>query len=114
MNINKLIHQKITQIPKVELHSHLEGTMKPSLVRRIAERNGVKLSEGLFTPQGDYAWDIFVTFLQAYDEASSCLMYSKDYRDITYDYLKSCALEGVIYAETFISDRKSTRLNSSH
>ena len=98
----------------LELHSHLEGTIKPSLVRRIAERNSVKLSEGLFTPQGDYAWDDFVTFLQAYDEASSCLMYSKDYRDITYDYLKSCALEGVIYAETFISPDHAAEMGMSY
>ncbi len=66
MNTINLIHQKISQIPKVELHSHLEGTINPLLVRQIAERNSVKLSEDLFTRQGDYAWDDFVTFLQAY------------------------------------------------
>jgi len=114
MNTKKIIHQKISQIPKVELHSHLEGTINPLLVRQIAERNSVKLSEDLFTRQGDYAWDDFVTFLQAYDEASSCLMYSKDYRDITYEYLKSCALEGVIYAETFISPDHAAEMGMSY
>ena len=110
----KLIHQKIHQIPKVELHSHLEGTIQPSLVKQIAKRNNIKLRDGLFTPQGGFAWDDFVTFLQAYDEVSSCLQFSKDYRDITYDYLKSCALEGTIYAETFISPDHAAEMDMSY
>ena len=39
----KLIQQKIHQIPKVELHSHLEGTIQPSLVKKIAKRNNIEL-----------------------------------------------------------------------
>ena len=110
----KLIRQKIHQMPKVELHSHLEGTIQPSLVKQIAKRNNIKLRDSLFTPQGGFAWDDFVTFLQAYDEVSSCLQYSKDYRDITYDYLKSCALEGTIYAETFISPDHAAEMGMSY
>ena len=53
-------------------------------------------------------------FLQAYDEVSSCLQFSKDYRDITYDYLKSCALEGTIYAETFISPDHAAEMGMSY
>src|SRR6185436_2421792 len=34
-------------IPKAELHVHLEGTAPPDLIRRIAERNGLELPEGL-------------------------------------------------------------------
>ena len=110
----KLINQKIHQMPKVELHSHLEGTIQPSLVKKIAKRNNIKLRDSLFTPQGGFAWDNFVTFLKAYDEVSSCLKYSKDYRDITYDYLKSCALEGTIYAETFISPDHAAEMGMSY
>jgi len=36
------------ELPKAELHVHLEGTARPELVRRIAERNGVQLPDGLF------------------------------------------------------------------
>jgi len=110
----KLMSQKILQIPKVELHSHLEGTIQPSLVKQIANRNNMKLRDSLFTPQGGFAWNDFVSFLKAYDEVSSCLLYSKDYRDITYDYLKSCALEGTIYAETFISPDHAAEMGMSY
>ncbi|HAY41439.1 MAG TPA: adenosine deaminase, partial [Gammaproteobacteria bacterium] len=94
---------QIKNIPKVELHSHLEGTISPPLVRRIAKRNSITLKDGLFTDEDKFAWEDFVGFLNAYDEASFCLRKSIDYEDITYEYFKSCAIEGVIYAETFIS-----------
>jgi adenosine deaminase len=97
------MNNKIINIPKVELHSHLEGTIPPALVRKIAKRNNISLKDGLFTDEDKFAWSNFVEFLGAYDEASFCLRKSIDYEDITYEYFKSCAIEGVIYAETFIS-----------
>jgi adenosine deaminase len=97
------MNKKIQDIPKVELHSHLEGTIPPALVRKIAKRNKIKLKDDLFTAKDSFAWSDFVAFLKAYDEASFCLRKSIDYEDITYEYYKSCAIEGTIYAETFIS-----------
>jgi adenosine deaminase len=97
------MNKKIQDIPKVELHSHLEGTIPPALVRKIAKRNKIKLKDDLFTAKDSFAWGDFVAFLKAYDEASFCLRKSIDYEDITYEYYKSCAIEGTIYAETFIS-----------
>ena len=108
------MERQINQLPKVELHSHLEGTMQPTLVRRIAKRNGVALKEDLFTQQDTFAWHDFVTFLQAFDEASCCLRQSEDYRDIMYEYLKSCSADGAIYAETFISPDHANELGISY
>ena len=35
-------------LPKAELHCHLEGTIPPSLAKKIAKRNNVELSSKLF------------------------------------------------------------------
>ena len=35
-------------LPKAELHCHLEGTIPPSLAKKIAKRNNVELSANLF------------------------------------------------------------------
>ena len=85
-------------IPKAELHVHLEGAIPPALVRRIAERNGVAVPEGVL--EGDrYAWRDFLHFLELYDKVVSVLRTPQDYRDIAYEYLVSCAAEGAIYVE---------------
>ena len=94
---------QIHKLPKVELHSHLEGTIKPELAKQIAKRNAAPLDNNLFDDNQSYAWSDFASFLTAYDSVSSCLKNGEDYRDITYEYLKDCASENVIYAETFIS-----------
>ncbi len=97
------MQEQIHKLPKVELHSHLEGTIKPEIAKQIAKRNAAPLDNNLFDDNGGYAWSDFASFLTAYDSVSSCLKNGEDYRDITYEYLKDCASENVIYAETFIS-----------
>jgi adenosine deaminase len=86
-------------IPKAELHVHLEGTATPALVRRLAERNGVEVPEGVFASEDRFAWTDFLSFLDTYDRAASVVRTAEDYRDVTYDYLSRCAEEGCVYVE---------------
>ena len=85
--------------PKAELHVHLEGTAPPALVRRIAQRNGLPVPDGLFDGDERFAYSGFLDFLRAYDDAASVIRTGEDYRDITYEYLRSCAQQGAIYVE---------------
>jgi len=86
-------------LPKAELHVHLEGTATPDLVRRIAERNGLEVPEGVFAAPDRFAWRDFLDFLNTYNMVCSVIRSGEDYRDITYEYLASCAREGAIYVE---------------
>jgi adenosine deaminase len=90
-------------IPKAELHVHLEGTAPPSLVRRLAERNGLTIPEGVFSDPDTYRWTDFLDFLATYDLAASVIRTAEDYRDVTYEYLASCAAEGAVYVELIAS-----------
>jgi adenosine deaminase len=90
-------------IPKAELHVHLEGTAPPLLVRRIAERNGLRVPDGLFAAPDRFAWRDFLDFLQTYDMAASVIRTAEDYRDVAYEYLSACAAEGAIYVELIAS-----------
>src|SRR5215212_3177628 len=86
-------------IPKAELHVHLEGTAPPDLIRRIAQRNGLELPDGLFAAPDRFAYRDFLDFLDTYDKAASVIRTGEDYRDITYEYLVGCAAEGALYVE---------------
>jgi adenosine deaminase len=86
-------------VPKAELHVHLEGTATPDLVRRIAERNGLEVPEGVFAGADRFAWRDFLDFLNTYNLVCSVIRTGEDYRDIAYEYLASCARDGAIYVE---------------
>jgi len=90
-------------IPKAELHVHLEGTAPPDLVRRLAERKGLTLPAGLLADERTFRWTDFLDFLATYDLAASVMRTPEDYRDVTYEYLASCAHEGAIYVEVSAS-----------
>ena len=85
-------------IPKAELHVHVEGAMAPALARRLAERNGVALPDGI-TDGDHWVWRDFLHFLEVYDAAAGVIRTGADYRDVVYEYLVGCAREGAIYVE---------------
>lgn len=86
-------------IAKAELHVHLEGTAPPDLIRRLAERNGMPVPDGVFETPERFRYTDFLDFLRTYDLAASVIKTGDDYRDVTYEYLASCARDGAIYVE---------------
>jgi len=100
-------------IPKAELHAHLEGTAPPDLIRRLAERNGMPVPEGVFETPERFRYTDFLDFLNTYDLAASVIRTGEDYRDVTYEYLASCAREGAVYVELTCSPDHAARVGLS-
>ncbi len=92
-----------TTVPKAELHVHLEGTAPPALVRRLAERNRLPIPPGTFGADDEFEWTDFLHFLRTYDLAASVMRTPEDYRDVTFEYLSTCAREGALYVEVIAS-----------
>lgn len=86
-------------LPKAELHVHLEGTARPSLLKKLALRNQLTFPEEIIGPNDTLQWSDFHEFLHVYDVASRVIKTPEDYYDITYDYLKRSAEENVVYVE---------------
>jgi adenosine deaminase len=91
-------------IKKVELHSHLEGTISPWLAKKLAKRNKLALPPNLLAEDGTgYLFQGFLDFLKAYDQVANVIKKPEDYYDITLAYLKTNAEKQVIYVEAMYS-----------
>ena len=91
------------QIPKAEIHIHLEATITPDLCRKFASKNNVILPDDIFGNKYAYEWTDFYDFIKKYDLVTSVIHTPEDYRELTYAYLKECANNNVIYVEAMIS-----------
>ncbi len=92
----------LQQMPKVELHTHLEGSAPPDLVRDMARQKSIDIG-GIFDEQGNYAYRDFPHFLEVYEAATSVLQSPEDFHRLTLAVLEQAADHGVIYCETFLS-----------
>jgi len=92
----------IADLPKVELHTHLEGCAPPAFIAGMAREKKIDLSK-IFTPQGTYAYRDFVHFLSVYEAATTVLTTPEDFKRLTRAVLEETAQSGVIYMETFVS-----------
>jgi len=86
--------------PKIELHVHLEGTVRPERLLEIARRNGVTLPAE--TPEE--LLDLFrftdlPHFIDIWFLVTAALQTADDFREITVDYAEEAARHGVVYIE---------------
>lgn len=89
-------------LPKIELHLHLEGAAPPAFIRGLAREKAMDLS-GLFDANGHYAYRDFWHFLKVYEAATETLKSPEDYHSLTLAVLEESAASGVVYSETFLS-----------
>jgi adenosine deaminase len=89
-------------IPKIELHLHLEGGAPPSFIRGLAREKNVDLS-GIFREDGGYTYRDFWHFLEVYEAATGVLTSPEVYARLTTAVLEESAANGVVYCETFLS-----------
>lgn len=90
------------ELPKVELHLHLEGAAPPAFVRGMAAEKKEDIS-GIFDDRGAYHYKDFWDFLKVYEAATSVLRTPDDYRRLTLAVLEESAAAGVVYSECFLS-----------
>ncbi|MEJ8561315.1 adenosine deaminase [Yoonia sp. GPGPB17] len=89
-------------MPKVELHTHLEGSAPPSFIKQLAHEKQIDIG-GIFNADGGYAFRDFDHFLQVYEAACTTLQSPEDFRRLTMAVLEETAAHGVVYMETFVS-----------
>ena len=92
----------VRDLPKVELHLHLEGAAPPAFIRGLAKEKHMDIS-GIFAEDGSYKFTDFWHFLKVYEAATATLQTPEDYHRLTLAVLQESAASGVVYSETFLS-----------
>ncbi len=96
MNIKEFIRQ----MPKVELHVHLEGSIEPQTLLKLAERHNVTLpARNLDELHEWYKFTDFNHFIEVYLAISSCIRTADDLELIAAEFLKDRADQNILYSE---------------
>ncbi|WP_028007759.1 adenosine deaminase [Solimonas flava] len=99
----------ITALPKAELHLHIEGTLEPEMVFRLAARHGVKLAyDSVEALRAAYDFTDLQSFLDLYYAGADVLRDEQDFYDMTRAYLARAAADGVVHVEPFFDPQTHT------
>lgn len=91
----------IRQLPKAELHLHLEGAVEPATLVELRRKHGENAT--LADTEPLYRYADFPSFLMAFKEVSAHLRGPDDYELVTYRLMQQLKEENVLHAEVYVS-----------
>jgi aminodeoxyfutalosine deaminase len=92
----------LRNLPKVELHLHLEGSTDAETLVALSQRHDATPLT-LADARALYTYKDFLGFMDSYKAMSSRLRTPEDYELITYNMVRSLAAQGIVHAEVYIS-----------
>ncbi len=103
------LHALLRAMPKAELHIHIEGSLEPELIFKLAQRNGVALPyASVQALRAAYAFTDLQSFLDIYYAGASVLLTEEDFFDMAWAYFERAAADGVVRAELFFDAQTHT------
>ncbi len=99
----------IRDLPKAELHIHIEGSLEPELMFALAERNRISLPFGSVEEVREaYDFTSLQSFLDIYYAGARVLQTEADFYDLTWAYLQKCREQNVRHSEIFFDPQTHT------
>tara|TARA_B110000967_G_C18816427_1_gene526356 strand:+ start:336 stop:1349 length:1014 start_codon:yes stop_codon:yes gene_type:complete len=96
-------------LPKIELHLHIEGTLEPELLFKLAKRNSIKLPfNNINEVKKAYQFSNLQDFLDIYYQGAEVLIHKQDFYDLTWAYLLKCKEQNVVHVEPFFDPQTHT------
>ncbi len=109
MKIDQKLLDFIKTIPKAELHIHIEGSLEPEMMFKIAERNKIKLKyKSVEDLKNAYRFNNLQEFLDIYYEGAGVLLKEQDFYDMTMAYLNKAVSENIHHTEIFFDPQTHT------
>lgn len=101
--------QLITQLPKAELHVHIEGTFEPELMFEVAKRNKINIPyDSVQEVKDAYNFHNLQSFLNIYYAGANVLCHEQDFYDLAWAYFEKCAADNVVHTEIFFDPQTHT------
>ena len=101
-------------LPKIELHVHLEGTIRARTLLAIARRNRLPLPADTVEGLAElYEFQDFGHFLEVWTLTTNCLRTAEDFRQVVVDYAAEAASHGALYIEGIFSPAERIRTGVS-
>lgn len=91
----------IRQLPKAELHLHLEGAVEPATLHELRQRHGEYAT--LAETEALYRYADFQSFLMAFKEVSAHLRGPDDYEFAAYRLMQRLKEDSVLHAEVYVA-----------
>jgi len=90
---------------RIELHTHLEGSVTPARLVSLAERHGMNsLPATCLNRNGDaYVFEGFAGFLELYKAVTAVMRTARDFHGLARDLGQQLHQDGVVYAEISVS-----------
>ncbi len=108
MDKNNLIAYA-ARLPKAELHLHIEGSLEPEMLFKLAGRNGVDIPfKSVEEVRAAYQFSNLQDFLDIYYQGMSVLKTEEDFFDLTMAYLNRARADNVRHAEIFFDPQGHT------
>lgn len=99
----------IKKLPKAELHLHIEGSLEPELMFRLAKKNNVEIPyKDIEDVRSAYNFTNLQTFLDIYYAGANVLLTKDDFYDLTWEYILRCVEDNVIHTEIFFDPQTHT------
>jgi adenine deaminase len=99
----------IRDLPKTELHVHIEGTLEPAMMFELAARNGFDLPYAdVESVAAAYHFRNLQSFLDIYYQGAAVLQTPRDFHELMVAYLDRAAADGVRHAEIFFDPQTHT------
>ena len=99
----------INTLPKAELHLHIEGSLEPDLMMKLAKRNNVKIPfNSVEEIHEAYNFSNLQSFLDIYYQGAAVLIHEQDFFDLTWEYLLRAKEDGIVHTEIFFDPQTHT------
>ena len=104
------IKKLIQELPKAELHLHIEGTLEPELMFKLAKRNQLLLPySSIEEIHLAYDFSSLQDFLDIYYAGMSVLIEEQDFYDLTMAYLIKSRSQNIKHVEIFFDPQGHTQ-----